>query len=361
MAQLSREKLENSLNRQRRLLSESLILNPVENIPIYRDIEIETSFLEGLYVTDKIRGQHSLQSSKIVFGGRDVATEDTIAIYDNWVQAFGGKAGSMRLLSGLHAHTSVFMSIGKIGDKILILPETAGGHFSTPAILSRLGYKVLEAKVDYNNFCLDLFETKKLIKAEKPKFLFIDRSEGLWFEDFAPLLEDFSGYTVFDISHYVPQILFKKYLNPFDIGTDLLLFSLHKSFPGPQKAMVIAKEKDQIWSKLISGLGQYVSSLHISNVYLAGLALSEKTKLSIYTDLMLKNTIALEEALLKKKLPVFKRSNFNKHCPITHHIWMPINNSKKAYSFFRRLETFSINVNYRLLPYQLGYGLRVGT
>lgn len=31
--------------------------------------------------------------------------------------------------SGLDAHISLFMSLGQIGEKVLLLPEEAGGHF----------------------------------------------------------------------------------------------------------------------------------------------------------------------------------------------------------------------------------------
>ena len=59
-----------SLQEQQKLFHDSLILNPVENIP---DSEILTpgmSFLHGLYNTDTIKSEEEKINSKIQFSGR---------------------------------------------------------------------------------------------------------------------------------------------------------------------------------------------------------------------------------------------------------------------------------------------------
>lgn len=357
----STESLKSSLERQKRLLKASILLNPVENIPLHLHLESVTGFTQGLYVTDKLRDENGQRISKILFGGRSRAIKDSRSICGMWANAFGGECGSMRLLSGLHAHTLVFMCLGNIGDKALILPEEAGGHFSTKAILERLGFKVVEADIDYQNLCVDQEKTLELIQTEAPQFIFIDRSEGLWFENFSSILNDCPGYKIFDISHYVPQILLGKYPNPLKIGCDLILFTLHKSFPGPQKAMVISNSSNKMWSRLVDGLGKFVSNLHVANTYLAGFALMDADKLRVYTERLIQNTHALERELLKRGIPVVDRRQYRNDWPITHHIWITPKKGEDGYNLFKHLEQARIHVNYRLLPYKQGFGLRLGT
>jgi len=355
------DSLNRSLVRQKRLLKASILLNPVENYPLYLSSEGAADFIQGLYVTDKLRDEKGQRTSKILFGGRSRAIKDAQSIYAMWAKVFGGESGSMRLLSGLHAHTLVFMCIGNIGDKVFILPEEAGGHFSTKAILNRLGFRVFEVETDYENLCIDKEKTLLRIHERNPRFIFIDRSEGLWFENFSYLLKDCPGYKIFDISHYVPQILLDRYPNPLHNGSDLLLFTLHKSFPGPQKAMVVTKSKDDMWFRLINGLGRFVSNLHVANIYLAGIALMDTQKLKVYTERMIQNTLSLECELLKRGIPVVDRNKYHKDWPITQHIWITPGDAESSYSLFKCLEQARIHVNYRLLPYRQGYGLRLGT
>ena len=60
----------------------------------------------------------------------------------------------------------------------------------------------------------------------------------------------------------------------------------------------------------------------------------------------------------QKHLPVVKR-NFN--TAWTQHLWLRLESKEKTYQFFRLLEDLHILTNYRLLPYGIGYGLRLGT
>lgn len=73
---------------------------------------------------------------------------------------------------------------------------------------------------------------------------------------------------------------------------------------------------------------------------------------------MLSTTRLLEEIFVQNGLPVVKR-NFNNTW--TQHLWLRPESKEKTYQFFRLLEELHILTNYRLLPYGLGYGLRLGT
>lgn len=181
------------------------------------------------------------------------------------------------------------MSIAGIGESVLLLPEIAGGHFATKRILQRLGLRVMEMPVDMEHLCVDRAGTLAIVRDESPNFVFVDRSEGLRFEDFKFIGRLEGPVKVFDASHYLPQIICKQYENPLSWGFDLLIFTVHKSFPGPQKAGVATQKQGDIWNTLQQGLGQLVSSTHVENSYLTGLVLAKEEDLNAYASRILEN------------------------------------------------------------------------
>lgn len=200
------------------------------------------------------------------------------------------------------------MSLGNIGDTILLLPEEAGGHYSTENILNRLGYNVISAKIDYKNFCIDKDETLKLISETNPKFAFIDRSEGLYYEDFSWIKESGIPYCVFDASQYLTNILSGSYISPFDMGFDLILSTLHKNFPGPQKALLATKSIDSYWNKIISGTSTFISNSHPEEMFMAGESIKQIEKLKIYSNELLRISKELESNLYELNVNVLKKT-----------------------------------------------------
>lgn len=350
--------LATSLKRQKTLLSHSVLLTPVDSIPLHLNAESVSNFVQGLYVTDRLKSKADARAAKILFAGRRRATIDTEHIYAAWAEALGASAASMRLLSGLHAHAIVFMGLGNIGDTVLILPEEAGGHFATPGLLKRLGYHVCHIPIDCTRRCVDATKTREVVERDRPEILFVDRSEGLTYEDFSTLLRDLPVYSVFDASQYLAGILTKHYRNPFEMGFDMLVSTLHKSFPGPQKALVAAKANDDRWRRVRSAMSSYVSSSHIKNTYLAGFALDRKATLATYARRMLSSVVELETCLWDLGVSVVKRSSAG--AP-THHLWIRAPDQQAALTFYANLERARLLTNYRVLPYNLGYGLRLGT
>ena len=338
--------------------SKTLILNPVENFPLISPQE-ETRQYEGLYITDKDRDENLKKDAKILFAGRDEHINDMHRIYKKWAELLNAEDITMRLLSGLHAHIVMFMGIGSIGDKVLLLPVEAGGHFATKAILQRLGYKVIDMAVDYKNFRINHEATKLIIEQEKPNFIFVDRSEGINYEDFSGIISHAKSCSIFDASQYLTNILSNDFNSPFNMGFDMIISTLHKNFPGPQKALLCAKDKNNVfWKRIMAGISNYVSSMHAENVYRSGIVLEKTPILREYSKLSLKNSVELEKNLHNNGVSVVLK---NEHLLPTHHIWITFDNKDDAYSAYKDLEKYNILVNYRILPYNLGYGLRLGT
>lgn len=326
---------------------DSLILNPTENIPFRSEISLD--FLEGMYIPEESRDE----DSKVIFAGRNSLNQ----FYMQWCSYLGAADVTFKPHSGLDAHISVFMALGRIGEKVLLLPESAGGHFSTYNIIKRLGFEIKEFIINFENFEIDIEKTKNLIIDWQPDYIFVDRSEGLYYEDFS-WLKEFKGTKIFDASQYLTNIMANDYINPFDMGFDIILTSMHKNYPGPQKAAIFFKEKNDIYEKILKGLSVYISNIHPKDVCNILLNLPSENVLKNYSNEMLLTAKLLDEHLSICGLPIVKRNFFRN---FTQHIWLCPKSKEETYLFFKKLEQLCILTNYRLLPYNLGYGLRLGT
>jgi len=336
--------------------NKSIVLNPTENIPLNSEEIADTSFLESMYVSESIRSKNS----EVAFGGRDTLASFFSAIKAEWRRLLNAKEIDLKTLSGLHAHLILLSSILRTGDSIMLLPVSGGGHYKTPGILKRLGAIVIDMALDNNNHCVDIEKTKELIHKYKPKYLFVDRSEGLVYEDFSWLNEFPNIYKIFDASQYLAQILVDNYPNPFDNGFDMIVSSLHKNYPGPQKALFASKntfDEDFAWRLFRDGLSAFMSSVHPENVVKSLIPYIESEKLSFYVKESKACILALEEQLIERGIPVVRRKS-SKYPAL--HLWIKCATQEDSYSFFEKLESIGLLVNYRLLPYDLGYGLRLG-
>ena len=351
--------IKTSLMQVENQIENTLILNPVENIPPVDILTPCSSNLHGLYNTDTLRDNKGRFNSKIQFSGRNQIASDVNDIYDLWANLLGAKKLSMRLLSGLHAHMVVFMAISNIGDKVMLLPEKAGGHVSGKAILQRLGLEVYDIPIDEENMRVDTTQCLKNISDIQPDFIFIDRSEGLIYEDFSWLKNIDNCCKIFDASQYLTNIVCNDYTNPFDMGFDMILSTLHKNLPGPQRALICSKNDDDRWYRLKKGISTYVSNMHFFSIYSAGLLLGHMNELNTLSSSMLVNASLLDEELKYNDIPIVKRTKFQNEY-ITHHCWIKPPSKEMAFELFLVLERIGVLTNYRLLPYNIGYGLRLG-
>ena len=337
-------------------LKNQLILNPTENLP-YKFLNNNYRNLHGLYVSDKVKDTDAQFSSKIAFSGREKINLTVHQIYEQWKKALNTKYFTMRFLSGLHMHTLLFMSIANIGDTVALLPEMAGGHYATKKILQRLGLNVVELIPDFKNKCINVTESLSIIRENNAKFLFIDRSEGLVYENFTQLCANCNCFKIFDASQYLSHILCGDYISPISMGFDMVVSTIHKNFPGPQKAIAYSKDDSPQWKALLEGVSSYVSSLHIETTLMAGEVLKNFKYIDEYSYTVLENATTLRRELLARGLNIEMPST----SPYTQHIWLKCNTKEEAFKVYRSLEQCNILVNYRLLPYELGYGIRMGT
>lgn len=330
----------------------SLILNPTENVPFVYDTKM-TDFFSGLYVSERLKDVND----KVIFAGRNEFIDFFQYIKNVWKRELGAQDVDLKSLSGLNAHLIFFLCVLKPSDKVMVLPEICGGHFATEEILKNIGAITYQMIPDIKNLCVNSEKTLQLIEDEKIDYVFVDRSEGLYYEDFSWLKNAIHCYKIFDASQYISSILCNHFINPFDMGFDMIITTLHKNYPGPQKGLLAVKKEDKMWEQYLAHAKTYISNTHPKAIADSLLPLVNRNSFNIYCDTCRSCVNLLENNLVDYGVSVVKRAS--KFIP-TQHMWILCRDKHESYQYYLKLETLGLLTNYRLLPYELGYGLRVG-
>lgn len=352
--ELTRDNIYNyNLNYLKSKFESSLILNPTENVPSYFSSS-KTDFFTGLYVSERFKDVND----KVIFAGRNDYIKFFQYIKSEWKKELCADDIDLKTLSGLNAHLILFLCILKPNDKVMVLPEVCGGHFATEEILKNIGAHTYQMVCDSENLCVNSEKTLQLIYSEKINYVFVDRSEGLYYEDFSWLKDSYPCYKIFDASQYISSILCKRFLNPFDMGFDMIISTLHKNYPGPQKGLLAVKNKDdKVWNNYLTHAKTYISNTHPKAIADSLFPILNKEAFETYCITCEKCINLLEDLLANYGVPVIKRL---KHLVPTQHIWILCQNQNESYKYYLKLEELGLLTNYRLLPYDLGYGLRIG-
>lgn len=352
--ELTRENIYNyHLNYLKHKFESSLILNPTENVPFYFSSS-KTDFFTGLYVSERFKDVND----KVIFAGRNDYIQFFNYIKKEWEKELCADDVDLKTLSGLNAHLIFFLCILKPNDKVMVLPEVCGGHFATEEILKNIGAHTYQMVCDSQNLCVNSKKTLQLIESEKINYVFVDRSEGLYYEDFSWLKDSYPCYKIFDASQYISSILCKRFLNPFDMGFDMIISTLHKNYPGPQKGLLAVKNKDdKVWNNYLTHAKTYISNTHPKAIADSLFPILNKETFETYCITCEKCINLLEDLLANFGIPVITRL---KQLVPTQHIWILCKNKQESYKYYLKLEELGLLTNYRLLPYNLGYGLRIG-
>ncbi|WP_326786399.1 hypothetical protein [Streptomyces sp. NBC_00151] len=186
---------------------------------------------------------------------------------------------SVRPLSGLNAMTLVLAALGgEPGSTVVTIAPENGGHFATPSVARRLGLNV-EFLRGAGPHELDLDHAAELLARVRPSMVYVDQSHCLFPVDVASLVATVRAASPdtlvhVDASHWFGLVLGGAFRNPLDEGADSLSGSTHKTFPGPQKAVVLTRDAG-IDQRVRDAQDYLISNHHFASTIGLGIALLE--------------------------------------------------------------------------------------
>ena len=231
-------------------------------------------------------------------------------------------------LSGLHAMISIIGAITKPGDLIMTLPFDYGGHYATVPLLRSMGRQQIFLPYNSDKFELDLRELKRLTYQNRIAMVYLDTMH--YFNPY-PLkqIKEILPKTilVYDGSHVLGLIAGGQFQAPLLEGADILSGNTHKTMPGPQKAMILYKDKN-LADKLSMVADVFTSSCHTHSTISLFITLLEMAQFGKkYANQIIKNSRTLAKSLYKNGFEIMAYPEIK---PQTHQLLVQTNNIKEG-------------------------------
>ncbi len=283
------------------------------------------------------------------------------------------KQADVRPISGNAANTAVALALLRGNDKVIANSIEVGGHISHSPIgvvgrriqvrgkVLRLGEK---KSIDINywpttedGYHLDKSKCVDLVEQISPNMVILGKSLFLFPEPVREIAEVCRSKKIpilYDGAHVLGLILGGKFQNPFLEGAHFINASTHKTFPGPQRGVILgnmnSEQEMKWWNSIDRGVMPGSSSSHHLHTLPGLLVAIREMKLhgEKYASQTIANAKAFGQALTDEGVNVEAREfGFTE----SHQLALNVTNFGVARNIARSLaEKNNIITNYNMLP-----------
>ena len=209
-------------------------------------------------------------------------------------------------LSGIHNMDIIMSAISKIAGKIIILDMQSGGHSKTKGIALKNGFEIEIFNINFDTWDLDYKNLTRIIKKwkEEKVFIYLDHTISVNPLNIEKLIQHIpqTWIVYYDISHL--QLFYFAHIFEFPKSKNLFFGgSTHKTFPGPQKSIVLLNNK-KLYNLVDAEFVKNTSSVHTGSLLALLITVLEMEKFSAKyaKDILQKTKIFVR--LLNKELNV---------------------------------------------------------
>jgi glycine hydroxymethyltransferase len=162
---------------------------------------------------------------------------------DRLKELFGAEHANVQPHSGTQANMAVYFAFMKLGEKLMSMKLTQGGHLSHGSPVSFTGkfYEVVQYGVDPKTEVLDYGVVDEMARKEKPRIIICGASAYPRTIDFAAFQEIADGvgaYCMADIAHIAG--LCATGIHPNSVGvTNFTTTTTHKTLRGPRGGAIM--------------------------------------------------------------------------------------------------------------------------
>ena len=227
--------IENEENRQR----EGLELIPSEN---YVSREVLAAL--GSVLTNKYSEGYP---GKRYYGGQgNTDIIESLAI-ERAKQLFNCDHANVQPHSGANANEAVYNAWLEVGDTVLGMDLSQGGHLTHGSPVTRSGkiYNFVRYGLDENGE-INYKQIEELAEKYKPKIILVGFSAYPGEIDYAKIVEigkKYGAMLMADVAHIAGLIAGGVSKNPFDYGFHVVTTTTHKTLRGPRGGMILSNGK----------------------------------------------------------------------------------------------------------------------
>ena len=294
-------------------------------------------------------------------------------------ELFGTDLFDPRPKGGQIAEISVLLGVASRGDTVFYVGEDDGGHYGMSQMAKIAGIRMESIVFHHTSHLIDIDSTIMKMRdivgqsplgenRNEPKALIISQSFVLrrqHIRDLCSRVRDaFPNIVItWDASHTLGLIIGKEYPHPLDKGVDILHANTHKTFPGPQKAIIaFSPDLDETVRQNVSSIVCPVvqSNCGTGEIFALAVAFEEMRQHGRkYASQVCKNAKQLAYHLKKEGFHVVGE-NFD--FTETHQVWITLSDKETTLNGFNLLHKAGLRANPAILPFTgKRWGFRFGT
>jgi glycine hydroxymethyltransferase len=288
------------------------------------------------------------------------------------MELFRCRQADVRPISGNAANTAIALGWLRGGDSVIVNSTDAGGHISHN-LVGVFGRRIqvrgqtLTAGRDNSvrlhffpptadRYHMDGKAAVEMIDRIRPQLVVLGKSLFLFpepLDEIAPACREWKIPILFDGAHVLGLIAGGEFQDPLREGATYLTGSTHKTFPGPQRGVILANlegpDAETYWGPADRGVFPGSSSNHHLHS-LAGLVVAAREMKAhghAYVGQVVRNAQALGRALFDQGIAVeAEEFGFTR----SHQIAVNVAKFGGGVEVAGRLESQDIIVNYNMLP-----------
>ncbi|TMC24104.1 MAG: serine hydroxymethyltransferase [Chloroflexi bacterium] len=305
---------------------------------------------------------------------------------DEIIELFGVKQADVRPISGNAANTAIALGWLRGGDTIVANSTDAGGHISHGAVGvfgRRIQSRGQSLKLGSENsihlhyfpltpdhYHIDAKKTIEVIDTVSPQLVVMGKSLFLFPEPVAEVAAFCKTKDIpllYDGAHVLGLVAGGQFQSPLHEGATWMTGSTHKTFPGPQRGVILgnldAEDEKKFWPAADRGVFPGSSSNHHLHTLPALVVTTREMKRfgREYAGKIVRNAQALGRSLDELGTPVEAREFGYTQ---SHMIAVNVSEWGGGVEVAKRLEANDIIVNYNMVPGDADprnpSGLRIG-
>ena len=320
---------------------------------------------------------------KRYYGGCEHVDEAEDLARERLKKLFNVEYANVQPHSGSQANMATFMTFLEIGDTVMGLDLSHGGHLThgSPVNFSGQFYNFISYHVDKDTGRVDFDEVSSLAEEYKPKMIICGGSaypRFIEFDKFYEIAKENGAYLMADIAHPSGLIAAGAHPPPVDF-CDVITSTTHKTLRGPRGGIIMmGKDKENPWGKVApkSGRVKMISELldssvmpgmqggplmHIISAKAIAFGEALKDDFKVYAQQIVNNAKTMAESFIELDYDLVSDGTD------THVMLIDLTNKnisgKKAEKV---LENAGITVNKNMVPFDkrspfITSGIRVGT
>ncbi|MCL2556576.1 MAG: serine hydroxymethyltransferase [Firmicutes bacterium] len=347
--------MEQELNRQR----DNLELIASENF-----VSPAVMAAQGSHLTNKYAEGYP---GKRYYGGCEyVDIVETLAI-ERAKKLFNCVYANVQPHSGASANLAAFVASINVGDTILSMDLSHGGHLShgSPVNFSGKNYKIIPYGVDKDSGLIDYDVVEQLALEHKPKMIICGASayaRRIDFKRFREIADKVGAIVLADVAHIAGQIVAGLHPSPFP-HAHIVTSTTHKTLRGPRGGLILS-DIEEMGIKINKAIFPGLQGGPLEHV-IAAKAIAFKEALDpsfkIYQQNVLKNAAALCQSLKDNGIKIVSDGTDN-HLVLINLLDKNITGKELEHL----LDACNITTNKNTIPFDpqspfVTSGLRLGT